>query len=242
MLDILGAMSLTAIAAIGVAALSLAGSPRDVRRNRLVLLASGWFVTIAFLGALGVFSQAGGRGTLAIGVAVVAPVLVGLIAYARSRPVRATGFSVPLAVLVGIHAGRLLGGFFVALYEAGRLPPTFALTAGWGDVLIGAAAAPLAWMIHRGAPGWRTLALIWNTAGLLDLLTAVSLGVGSAPDSPLRFLFESPNSGAVATLPWVMIPGFLVPLYLLTHLTVFVRLAAGAATEGRLSVQKAEAA
>jgi hypothetical protein len=40
----------------------------------------------------------------------------------------------PLAVLVAIHAGRVLGVFFLLLLAAGRLPPTFAMVAGWGDL------------------------------------------------------------------------------------------------------------
>jgi len=55
---------------------------------------------------------------------------------------------------------------------------------------------------------------------------AVTLGVGSAPDSLLRFLLETPASSPMGTLPWLLVPTFLVPLYLLTHLAVFGRLAA----------------
>jgi hypothetical protein len=49
----------------------------------------------------------------------------------------------PLPALVGIHAARVFGVFFVLLFEAGRLPPTFALTAGWGDIAVAVAALPL---------------------------------------------------------------------------------------------------
>jgi hypothetical protein len=162
-------------------------------------------------------------------VAVVAPILVGLTAFARSRSIRAFAFGIPLAVLIGVHVGRFVGGFFVALHAAGRLPPTFALTAGWGDIFVAATAAPLAWLIHRRAAGWRSLTWAWNSIAFLDLVTAVSLGVGSAPDSPVRFIFEIPDAGAVGSLPWLMIPGFLVPLYLLTHGIIFAQLATGSA-------------
>ncbi len=236
MLDILGAIGLTLIAILCIGTLVLSGAPEDGSRRRIALLVAGWFTTIVALAAGGLFSTPHGLGTLAIGAAVAAPLLVGIIAFARSPSVRAFGMSIPLALLVGVHVGRLLGGFFVALHAAGRLPPTFALTAGWGDVLVGAAAVPLAWMIHRRASGWRTLTLAWNALALLDLVTAVLLGVGSAPDSPVRFIFENPNSGAMGTLPWLMIPGFLVPLYMLSHLVIFARLAASAPNPGQLPV------
>ncbi len=237
MFDILGTIALTSIAVLLVGALILAGERDGERRSLLALLAVAWFVGIVGLAARGVFSRPTGIGTPAIGAAVVAPILVGLIAFARSRSARTFALGIPLTVLVGVHAGRLLGTFFLALHAAGRLPPTFALTAGWGDILVGALAVPLAWTIHRRSRGWRGLALAWNTMALLDLVTAVSLGVGSAPDSPVRFIFESPNSGVLGTLPWVLIPAFMVPLYMLTHAAIFAQLAVGATNEGRLPVR-----
>jgi hypothetical protein len=233
MLDTLGAMALTSIAILCVGALILTGERNGRVRSRLALPAAAWFVGIASLAGLGVFSSPTGLGTPAIGAAVVAPVIAGLIAFARSRTVSTFALGIPLAVLVGVHVGRILGGFFLALHAAGRLPTTFALTAGWGDILVAATAAPLALAIHRRVPGWRRLTLVWNSIAILDLVTAVSLGVGSAPGSPVRFIFENPNSGAIAALPWLMIPGFLVPIYMLTHLAIFARVALSATNEDR---------
>ena len=61
---------------------------------------------------------------------------------------------------------------------------------------------------------------------------AVTLGIGSQPAFPLRFIFETPGTGLMAALPWLLIPGYLVPLYLLTHLAVFAQLAAVAGRPG----------
>jgi len=238
MLDVLGAMTLTALAVLGVSALIVAGARDGAGRARLALFAAAWFVTIASLAVAGTFARPAGAGILAIGAAVAVPILAGLIAFAISRSVRSFALGVPLAVLVGVHAGRLLGGFFLALHAAGRLPATFALTAGWGDILVGAAAGPLAWAIHCRTPGWRPLALAWNALAMADLVTAVSLGVGSS-DSPLRFIFESPSSGAIGTLPWAMIPGFLVPLFMLTHLAIFAQIAVSVPKVERLPLRSA---
>jgi hypothetical protein len=61
--------------------------------------------------------------------------------------------------------------------------------------------------------------------GVADLLIAVTLGVGSAADSPFRFIYEPVESGGtMAALPWTLIPAFLVPLYLLIHIAIFARL------------------
>jgi hypothetical protein len=238
MIDIIGAISLTAVFGLCCAVLIGTAPVENASRMRLSVLALAWFAGVAVLGAAGVFSLAG-IGTPAIGLAVVMPVVVFLVSVARSPAVRSVALHIPLSALVGIHAARALGVFFVLLFEAGRLPPTFALTAGWGDIAIAAAALPLAWAIRHHINGWRPLTFTWNLLGFADLVTAVTLGVGSAPGSPLRFIYETPNSGAVAALPWVLIPAVLVPMYLITHLAVFAQLARTAAVVSRKDGQLA---
>ncbi len=223
MIDIIGAIALTALFALCCVTVTSAAPIDAGARWKLSLAALTWFIGVGICGAAGVFAEAS-LGTAAIGAAILTPIVLSLSAAARSLVVRQVALATPLPVLVGIHAGRLLGVFFVLLFEAGRLPPTFALTAGWGDIVVASAALPLAWAIHRQVSGWRIATLTWNTVGLVDLVAAVTLGVGSAQDSPIRFIFESPNSGAVATLPWVLIPAVLVPMYLLSHLAIFARM------------------
>jgi hypothetical protein len=65
---------------------------------------------------------------------------------------------------------------------------------------------------------------IWNVIGLVDLIAAIGLGVTSSP-GPLRLIFAEPSSAIMATLPWLLIPGFLVPLLFALHIGIFVRLA-----------------
>jgi hypothetical protein len=117
---------------------------------------------------------------------------------------------------------------FLLLLAAHQLPPTFARSAGWGDILIGVLALPIAWAIERRARGWWWATLIWSVFATGDLISAVSLGVGSIAGSPVRFVFESVSSGAVTTLPWALIPVYLVPIYLFTLIAVFGRLAESA--------------
>ena len=226
MLDIIGAISLTALFGI-CAAFLLTASPIDARtRSRLATISVIWFAAVGVLAAFGVFA-ADGLGTMAVGLAVLVPVVFSIVSAARSSFVWRVGLEIPLALLVAIHLGRVLGVFFLLLLDAGRLPPTFALAAGWGDVFVGVTALPLAWLIQHRVAGWRTLTWAWNLFGCADLVTAVTLGVGSAPNSPVRFIFESSNTPAVATLPWVIIPAVLVPLYLVTHLAIFAQLGRG---------------
>jgi hypothetical protein len=225
MIDIVAAIALTALAVLVPGVLILASGLIVVMARRLAVATIAWLAGVTLLAAAGLFSPSSTVGTPAIGLAVAAPVVLGTLLALRGSALRALAFGVPLAVLVAVHIGRLLGAFFLVLHTEGRLPWTFAAGAGWGDIAVAALAAPLAWLVRRRVTGWWTAALAWNTLGFVDLVAAVTLGVGSAPGSPLQFIHEAPGSGTMGTLPWLLIPGFLVPIYLLTHLALFARLA-----------------
>jgi len=223
-IDVIAAIVLTAVAFLAPGSLILASrtSAAVQRRTGLILLL--WFAAVGTLAALGVFSPHG-VGTPAVGALVATTIIAGVIAFNASATVRALVTGAPLSHLVAVNLGRMLGAFFLVLYATGRLPETFAESAGGGDILVAATALPVAWAVHRRIAGWRPIVLTWNALALLDLIVAVAIGVGSAADSPFRFIFESPDTSTMASLPWFLIPGFLVPFYVLTHLAIFYRLA-----------------
>jgi len=238
MIDIVASIALTTLAVLLPALFIIASPVAWAARRRLGFTLLLWFVLVTAFAAAGFFTVTNG-GTAAIGAAVVLPVIVGLIAFRRSAALKSLASETPLALLVAVHTGRLLGVFFLLLYAEARLPPTFALTAGWGDIGVAAAAPLVAWTIHRRTAGWRGLALTWNTLGFADLVLAVTLGVGSAADSPVRFIYEAASSGTMSSLPWLLVPGFMVPLYLLTHLAIFNRLLRRSAHPGNVRLSGA---
>lgn len=221
MLDVIGIFLLTALAVILAVTLVPRLDGHGVTRARVTIGLGAWFLIAALLGATGAFASPALPVGVAVGIAVLAPVILGGGLVARTR-----GHGIPLTTLVGVHVGRLLGVAFLLLYAAGRLPATLAHSAGWGDITVGALAIPVVWAIRRRAAGWRWITAAWNLLGTADLLIAVTLGVGSAPGSPVRFNFEAPGSGAIVHFPWVLIPAFFVPLFLLTHIAIFANLAA----------------
>lgn len=225
MLDIIAAITLTGLAVLVPTVLLLA-SPLEARpRWQLASVVAAWFVGVTALGAFGFFAGDAG-GVPLLGVVLVAPLVAGVVTFRRSATFRRLALTTPTSVLVGVHGGRLLGVFFLILLAQGRLPATFATAAGWGDIGVGAVALLFGWMLHRGTLRPRgVLLLLWNAIGFADLVIAVTLGVGSAPGSPVRFISEATDSGTIASLPWVLIPTFLVPLYLLTHLAIFAHAA-----------------
>jgi hypothetical protein len=222
--DVLSGVLLTACAAIVVSVLCAVIGRDTMRRAGLALILGAWFVLVVILAATGALGSDHGIGTPGLGLAVALPIVLMSIALLRAPSLRQSIMGVSLAALVVVHIVRVLGVDFLILQAAGRLPAPFAPTAGWGDIVTGLAAAPVAWMVHRRAAGWRGALLAWNLFGLLDLVAAVSLGVLSAP-GPLRRIFAEPGSGLMTTLPWLLIPGFLVPLLFTSHLAIFYRLA-----------------
>jgi hypothetical protein len=222
-IDLLGSIELTASAAIVIAALSLGFGSDFSKRLRLALALGGWFVLVVILAATHALYYEGGLGVPGLGLAVALPVVILCLAVARTRWLREAFHRVPLWTLIGVHTVRILGIMFLLLHAAGRLPAPFAPVAGWGDIFVGMTAPIVAWRAYRDGANARPLIWLWNVIGTLDLIAAVGLGVISSP-GPLRLIFSEPGSGIMTTLPWLLIPGFLVPLLFATHIGVFVRL------------------
>ncbi len=223
MLDITGAIVLTAI--LAAQATVLAGLSRTTARNRLGLLslALAWTAAVVAIGARGGFAP-GVLGPVPAPVLAFALLLAMLFAAWRLAPrFRDLLLSVPLPALVGLNAARLAGVFFLLLAAAGRLSNPFAASAGWGDIAVGGLAAALTLgMATRGVPHWSLR--IWNILGTTDLVLAVLLGGLSAQGAPWRVFTGGPGSLAITQLPWVLIPTMIVPIYFLLHFVIGVRL------------------
>ncbi len=221
--DLVAAIEDTAAAAIAIAVIAVSVADTPGRRIRVAAGLGAWFAVVVVLGASRVLSADAGLGAPGLGLAIVLPIatIFGLILGTASG--RAALADVPLPAMIGVNAIRTLGVTFVLLHSAGRLPAPFAPVAGWGDIAIGMTAPFVAWAAAHDRMASRWIVLGWNTLGLLDLLVAISLGVTSSP-GPLRLFVGEPSSAIMTDLPWLLTPGFLVPLLLLTHLVVFARL------------------
>jgi hypothetical protein len=159
-----------------------------------------------------------------VGIMAALPVVAAGVVAAASARAREVLLALPLPLLVGVNIMRSVGVFFLMLAAEGRLGGPFPQSAGWGDIVVGLTAIPLTMMVARRAPGYRGALLAWNILGTLDLVSVVTLGIISAPGSPLQLLGGSVGSTAVWTLPWSNMPTLLVPFYLLTHGVIFANL------------------
>ncbi len=140
-----------------------------------------------------------------------------LLAYFRLAPFRDWVDGLDLRWLVVLHLTRFIGIYFLILSQRGELPRAFAASGAIGGIIVAAFALPVAFAPL--APDTRLRALvIWNVVGLIDLLlltlTTARLAVATPWD--LR---------ALTQLPLGLLPTFLVPLLLASHVVIFVRAA-----------------
>ena len=120
------------------------------------------------------------------------------------------------ALFVGFQIFRLpLELILFALHRQGRLPVQMTFEGRNLDVLVGLTAPLVAWALSRGKIGWRTV-LVWNLASVCLLVNITTVAVRSAPGPLFAFPEAVPNT-LVALLPYVWLPGVLVPVAYLGH-------------------------
>lgn len=121
-----------------------------------------------------------------------------------------------LRQLVALHITRVVGIWFLVAYARGELPYAFAVPGGWGDIVVAAGALVLVLFVPN-LVAQRTWLLAWNLLGFLDLLYVVGTATRLARQSPdsMRALLEFPLG---------LVPTFLVPLLLVSHVWLFGRM------------------
>ena len=161
-------------------------------------------------------------GEMRLLAAVPAPMIQGtllglttllLVLYWRSAAILDWTLEVDLRFLVLFHVTRFIGIYFLYLHSHGRLPYAFAVPGGWGDIAVagmalGVAAYPAPRIIY-----------FWNILGLADILFVVATAA--------RLVLHDPVSmSALTELPLSLLPTFLVPLIIFTHVVIFSRVRA----------------
>ena len=144
--------------------------------------------------------------------------LLGLLAVRRDLRQRVLGVGV--RVLVAIHITRFVGFYFLSLYRQGLLPRDFAVPAGWGDIVVAFTAIIVLVAFRPETPRGRIAYFTWNVLGLVDILMVLSQAVRMMRADPLM-------QGGFSSLPLIVLPLFLVPIIIVTHVMIFVWLARG---------------
>lgn len=169
-----------------------------------------WFVVVLTISARGGFTNAGNRLGLSVAVTALAPLIAFILWFSGSKKFREYTLSLSPVLLTALQSFRLVGFTFVLLEAHRLLPTTFALSAGYGDMFIGATAVLVAWKLAEDRR--RGPFISWQLLGILDLVLAVTLGT----TSPLLHPQGIPVT-LMTVLPLSLIPTFFVPLFLIFH-------------------------
>jgi hypothetical protein len=188
-------------------------------RNLTIGIVAAWFLLALGGALLGAFDSAP-RPPLLLGLFAAVPVAAFAVWHLTSATFRQFVSSLDLRALTAAQTMRVVGIVFVILYLLGALPGAFANPAGWGDFAIGITAPLVAWLWKPPFPT-KTF-VVWNLLGVLDLVSAMTLGVLSSP-SPVGVLAGDVSTRLMGQFPLSLIPTFFVPLLLIFHLISLIR-------------------
>jgi hypothetical protein len=177
-----------------------------------------WLGVVSFLGYRGAFATGADSPPLPIFLGLAIPLAVFFAAYFGWSAFRAFVLSADLRFVTAIQAWRWAGLGFLSLYAHGVLPGLFALPAGVGDMAIGVTAP---WMVLRliRQPSFAVSRryAIWNLLGIVDFVVAVSMG--TICSGFIHGLALNVTTSAMAQLPLVLIPAYMVPFFIMLHVT-----------------------
>jgi hypothetical protein len=129
--------------------------------------------------------------------------------------------NIALENLVEVHIFRLIGVFFLLLAFHDALPKFFAIVAGVGDITTAITSIFVAKVIRRQKPYAKTLTLVWNTFGFVDIVfTAVTAILLT------KFSIDSGSMGVdtLARFPYCFIPAFAPPVIIFLHVSIFKKI------------------
>jgi hypothetical protein len=191
--------------------------------GRVAIGLAVWAGLAALVAQAGVFQIEIGGIPVAIVAAITIPVIGFLVAWRAVPAVRAFVEAQDLALLTALQGWRVIGAVFIFLWAYAQLPAVFALPAGLGDVAVGLIAPFAAIAVALEVPGWRRAANGVVVAGLADFAVAVITGIGSIEGNFLSFA-GAPSNAIINALPLVLIPGFLVPVFIILHVMAIIKI------------------
>lgn len=174
-------------------------------------LLAAWLAFALSSSALHLYQNAPNTPPIALGLAVVTPVLLFLVWLASSPGFRRFVLSLSPRAVTLVHGVRVAGIVFLALGTYKVLPAYFAFSAGWGDIIIGAT-APIAafWLAD---PARRKGFILWQFLGIADLVNALALGTLADVIDP-----HGIPTAPMAVLPMSYITTFAVPVFFILHI------------------------
>jgi hypothetical protein len=203
---------------------------RWVRRIGVVLAV--WGVVAVLLANSPLFIPNGPR-TVPAGIALfIVPLNILVMSALLLVPEqRAIVRNSPLHLVILVHTLRIpAGAILIALSMQGLLPTKFGIEGGVGDMLSGTLAIGAAYLAAQNVRAYRPLILLWSAIGLADFVNVLTL----IPREVTPFFAGSSLPALIG-----MLPLFGVPLLLVWHVYIVVRLLRLPAAEAHAQIAPA---
>jgi hypothetical protein len=181
-----------------------------------VVVVSVWFLLSAVGGISGFFIAQGNQPPVTLGLGVTLPLFL-FFMFSKLQKAHFDDLVRKLSprFLIAAQTWRLLGFLFLIDYARGILPLFFAYPAGLGDFAIGIT-APWVALCYGAKAGPRSAFVSWHLFGILDLVSAVTLGILWSKSS-FGVLGGGITTVVMTEFPRNMIPTFFVPLLFIFH-------------------------
>jgi hypothetical protein len=188
-----------------------------------MLAITAWVAVLGFLSLQGVFGDFRSVPPRIL-PAVLVPLIAGffLLRSAGARdllartppqwPIYAQSFRIVMEIILWL------------LFVQHRVPAIMTFEGRNADILVGLTAIPVGYFCFVRKTWSPRVALWWNVAGILILLNVVVHAQLSTP-SPFRVFVTDPPVTFIAYWPYILLPGFLVPLAWLLHAVSLIQLA-----------------
>jgi hypothetical protein len=193
-----------------------------LRPGRAMLVITAWVALLGFLSLNGVFADFRSLPPRVL-PALLVPLLAGLVLL-RSPGARELLAHTPPQWPIYLQSFRILMELILwLLYLQHRAPAIMTFEGRNVDILVGLTAIPVGYLCFVRRIWSPRLALWWNLAGILILANVVVHAQLSTP-SLFRVFLTDPPVTFIAYWPYILLPGFLVPLAWLGHAASIVQL------------------
>ena len=200
-------------------ALSRLNYSKDRKSKLLSFVAIGllcWLGILATLSYLGVFEDFQSLPPK-IFIAIT-PTLVLIIVLLLSKSFFSVLERIPPSWLVYTQSYRIIVELILWIGLIGGFVPFQMTFEGFNyDIVVGITALMGGYTFFARGRFRKLEAFIWNIFGIILLFSIVIIATLSTP-SPLRVFMNEPANTVIALVPFIWIPGFIVPLALALHL------------------------
>jgi hypothetical protein len=191
-------------------------------QGKVMLILIVWVMLLLFATYFGFFSNFDALPPRPFLIIIIAA--IGIILLVRNKTYKAILKGVSPQFIIYFQAFRVPLEIWLWLLFTNEIIPVQMTFEGYNFDVIPALLAPIVGyliFVKKAAPIW--LAKAWNYLGILTVLIIVTIAALSMP-TPMQQFMKEPANTIIAYFPYVLLPGFLVPLAILLHVSSLIQL------------------